>query len=39
MEDEVRMNFFDESVESIYKKLETGLDGLNKKERKKRIEK
>ncbi len=33
------MNFFDESVESIYKKLETGLDGLNKKERKKRIEK
>ena len=33
------MNFFDESIEDVYQKLETGINGLNKKERNKRIEK
>ena len=33
------MDFFDKSIESVYKNLETGIDGLSKKERKKRIEK
>ena len=33
------MNFFDESLEKVYKELNTSLDGLSKKEREKRIEK
>ena len=33
------MNFFDESLEKVYKELDTNLDGLSKKEREKRIEK
>ena len=33
------MNFFDESLEKVYKELDTSLDGLSKKEREKRIEK
>ena len=33
------MNFFDESLEKVYKELDTNLEGLSKKEREKRIEK
>ena len=33
------MNFFNESLNDVYKELETGIDGLSKKERKKRLEK
>lgn len=33
------MNFFDETIDSVYKKLDTNLDGLDKKERLKRLEK
>ena len=33
------MNFFNESLNDVYKELETSIDGLSKKERKKRLEK
>ena len=32
------MNFFNESLNEIYKELDTNIDGLSKKERKKRLE-
>ena len=32
------MNFFNESLNDVYKELETSIDGLSKKERKKRLE-
>lgn len=39
MEGELKMNFFDETVEKGLKELNSDLNGLSKKERKKRIEK